>query len=186
MEAPIHFEDRQAFRSWLKQSADSKGVWLLFSKTPKIKTVKAGEALEEALCFGWIDGQMKKIDEEKYQKYFAPRRKNSKWSARNKKIALKMEEQGFMTERGRAKIKEAKVNGQWDAVDKQETISEEKIKFLEAQLKENPTALKHFKNMSPSVQKTYTRAYFDAKTPAGKTRRLTWIIDRLEKNLKPM
>lgn len=79
MTEPLYFEDRQSFREWLvKNSARSEGVWLLFSKTKELKTIKAGEALEEALCFGWIDGQMKKNDEQTYRKYFACRRKNSK------------------------------------------------------------------------------------------------------------
>ena len=75
---PLHFETRDAFRDWLKNnSVTSDGVWLLFGKTKELVTVKAGEALEEALCFGWIDGLMKRIDDKSYMKYFSARRSNS-------------------------------------------------------------------------------------------------------------
>ena len=80
MDAMMEFASRQAFRDWLSGNCQSSGgVWLLFGKAGGPETVKAGEALEEALCFGWIDGQMKSIDSKTYKKYFAPRRANSKW-----------------------------------------------------------------------------------------------------------
>lgn len=70
-------------------------------------TLTAKEALEEVLCFGWIDGQMKKIDARSYQKYFGQRRPNSKWSAKNKALAEKLQASGQMTKLGQAKIAEA-------------------------------------------------------------------------------
>ena len=180
------FENRAAFRSWLEENYASKeGFWLLFGKKGGPKTISANEALEEALCFGWIDGLMKSIDDTRYQKYFAQRRAGSKWSQKNKKLVAALEEQGKMTEHGRAKIEEAKQNGQWDA-QKPDAITEENIAFVASILKEYEPAHTNFLAMSPSVQKTYTRAYFDAKTDAGKTSRLAWMVDRLNKNLKPM
>ncbi len=74
----LEFASREDFRSWLEEhGASSGGVWLLFGKPGGPKTLKAGEALEEALCYGWIDGQMKSIDETRYRKYFARRRPDS-------------------------------------------------------------------------------------------------------------
>lgn len=78
------------------------GVRLLFGKPGGPSTLKAGEALEEALCFGWIDGQMRRIDEGSYRKYFAPRRKNSVWSDKNKALAEKLEQSGAMADSGAA------------------------------------------------------------------------------------
>ena len=76
----MRFGSANEFREWLESNhTTSDGIWVLFSKTADIKTVRAGEALEEALCFGWIDGLIKKIDETAYIKYFARRRKKSKW-----------------------------------------------------------------------------------------------------------
>ncbi len=81
MSEPILFKAREEFRDWLKNNCmTSGGVWLLFGKTKELVTVKAGEALEEALCFGWIDGLMKRVDEKSYVKYFSARRSGSKWS----------------------------------------------------------------------------------------------------------
>lgn len=182
----LEFADRAAFREWLcGHCQSSEGVWLLFGKAGGSKTIKAGEALEEALCFGWIDGQMQGIDEKTYRKYFAQRREKSKWSEKNKALAAKLEEQGLMTEFGRKKIEEAKKNGQWNAQKSME-ITEEQIAFVAGLLEEYEPAYTNWLNMSPSVKKTYTRAYMDAKTDAGRQKRIAWMIDRLNQNLKPM
>ncbi|WP_040196031.1 YdeI/OmpD-associated family protein [Candidatus Soleaferrea massiliensis] len=180
------FSNREEFRSWLQENCrSSAGVWLLFGKNGGPKTIKASEALEEALCYGWIDGQMQSIDETTYKKYFSLRRENSKWSEKNKALAEKLEKQGTMTDYGREKIEEAKKNGQWDAP-KSPAVTEEQIASLSSILKEYEPAYTNFSAMSPSVKKTYTRAYFDAKTDAGRTKRLAWMVDRLNQNLKPM
>ena len=168
MSEPICFPTRTDFRNWLEDNCEStEGVWLLFGKAGGPETLKAGEALEEALCFGWIDGQMQSIDETVYRKYFAQRRANSKWSEKNKTLVGKLEERGIMTDRGRA-------------------TTEDQIEQVAAILEGHVPAYSNFLAMSPSVKKTYTRAYFDAKTEAGREKRLAWMIERLDKNLKPM
>lgn len=182
----LKFISRADFRNWLKDNAASTdGVWLLFSKTPAEKTISANDALEEALCFGWIDGQIRSIDDKSYIKYFSQRRKDSKWSDKNKAAAENLEKQGLMTKYGKAKMDEAKKDGRWNAP-KTPAITEEQITFLIDLLKPHKTAYKNLEAMPPSVKKTYTRAYFDAKTDEGRNKRLAWIIDRLNKNLKPM
>lgn len=186
METILQFVDREAFRKWLSDHALSdEGVWLLFGKAGGPKTVKAGEALEEALCFGWIDGQMQSIDDQTYKKYFSMRREKSKWSEKNKKLVEKLEKQGIMTDFGRKKIEEAKKNGQWYAPNPM-AVTEEQIAMLSELLKEYEPAFANFQAMSPSVKKTYTRAYLDAKTDAGREKRIAWMVDRLNRNLKPM
>ncbi|MDR2897762.1 MAG: YdeI/OmpD-associated family protein [Spirochaetaceae bacterium] len=182
----LQFSSRSEFRSWLQANSTSRGgVWLLFGKPGGPQTIRADEALEEALCFGWIDGQMQRIDDTAYIKYFSLRRKNSKWSDKNKALTEVLEKQGIMTDFGRAKIAEAKENGQWDAP-KAQGITEEQTGTLADLLKEHEPAYTNYQAMSSSVQKTYTRAYFDAKTEDGRKKRLSWIIERLDKNLKPM
>lgn len=182
----IKFANREEFREWLSDHCLSDdGVWLLFGKTGGPKTVKAGEALEEALCFGWIDGQMQSMDDKTYKKYFSKRREKSKWSEKNKALAERLEKQGRMTDFGRQIIEEAKKNGQWDAP-KPPPVTEEQISFVSALLKGYEPAFTNFKAMSQSVKKTYTRAYFDAKTDAGREKRIAWMVDRLNRNLKPM
>lgn len=182
----LKFADRAEFRKWLQDHClSSAGVWLLFGKAGGPKTIKAGEALEEALCFGWIDGQMQSIDDKTYKKYFSCRRENSKWSEKNKALVGRLEERGLMTDFGREKIEEAKTNGQWYAKNSME-ITEEQIAQLTALLQKYEPAFTNFQGMSLSVRKTYTRAYFDAKTEAGREKRMAWMVERLNKNLKPM
>ena len=182
----MKFADREAFRKCRSENCQSDaGIWLLIGKAGGPKTIKAGEALEEALCFGWIDGQMQSIDDKTYKKYFSMRREKSKWSEKNKALAQKLEEQGLMTEFGRKKIEEAKKNGQWNAKNSM-AVTEEQIPQLSALLEEYEPAFTNFKAMYLSVKKTYTRAYFDAKTDAGREKRIAWMVDRLNKNLKPM
>lgn len=182
----LQFDTRTEFRNWLIANATSSaGVWLLFGKRGGPKTLSANDALEEALCYGWIDGQMQSLDDVSYIKYFAQRRENSKWSEKNKGIVARLEKQGLMTDYGRAKIEEAKKNGQWDKP-KAAPITEEQIADLSARLKEFESAYTNFLAMPPSVKKTYTKAYLDAKTDAGRASRIAWMVERLNKNLKPM
>lgn len=182
----MEFANREAFRKWLSEHCQSNdGIWLLFGKAGGLKTIKAGEALEEALCFGWIDGQMQSLDDKTYKKYFSMRREKSKWSEKNKALTKSLEERGLMTDFGREKIAEAKKNGQWDAPPKA-AVTEEQIACVSALLEEYEPAFTNFQAMSLSVKKTYTKAYLDAKTDDGRKKRIAWMVDRLNKNLKPM
>ena len=182
----LTFASREEFRRWLQEHCQSSGgVWLLFGKAGGPRTLRASEALEEALCFGWIDGQMQSIDEKSYKKYFAPRREKSKWSAKNKALVRSLEERGLMTDFGRKKIEEARKNGQWDAPDPM-AVTEEQIAQVAALLEGHEPAWTNFQAMPLSVKKTYTRAWFDAKTDAGREKRLAWMVDRLNRNLRPM
>ena len=182
----IQFASRIEFRDWLKANATSSdGIWLLFGKSGGPKTIKADEALEEALCFGWIDGQMQSIDDKTYIKYFSVRRANSKWSEKNKALVAQLEQQGKMTDLGRTKIEEAAKNGQWYKP-KAPPVTDEQIAYLSDLLKEYEPAYTNFLTMSPSVKRAYTRAYYDAKTDSGRNSRIAWMIERLNQNLKPM
>ncbi len=186
MNEVITFADREEFREWLLgHCLSEEGVWLLFGKAGGPKTIKAGEALEEALCFGWIDGQMKSLDEKTYKKYFSMRREKSKWSEKNKALVKSLEERGLMTDFGRKKIEEAKKNGRWNAPGPA-AVTEEDLAGISALLEGHEPAFTNFSAMSLSVKKTYARAYFDAKTDAGREKRLAWMVDRLNRNLKPM
>lgn len=186
MDSVMEFASRAEFRQWLQEySQSSAGVWLLFGKAGGPRTLKAGDALEEALCFGWIDGQLRRVDSKCYHKYFSQRRPGSRWSEKNKALAQRLEEQGLMTGLGRQKMEEAKQNGQWDAPDRM-AVTEAQLSQVSALLEGHEPAFTHFRAMPLSVQKTYTRAYFDAKTEAGRERRLAWLVERLDQNLKPM
>ena len=113
------------------------------------------------------------------------RREKSKWSEKNKALTESLEKRGLMTDFGRKKIEEAKENGQWNAP-QSTAVTEEQIARLSSLLEGYEPARTNFEAMPLSVKKTYTRAYFDAKTEAGRERRVAWMVDRLNKNLRPM
>lgn len=182
----VQFVSRQEFREWLGEHCLSvQGIWLVFGKKGGPKTISASEALEEALCFGWIDGQMKSIDETVYVKYFALRRKGSNWSEKNKGLIDSLEKQGKMTDHGRAKVEEAKGIGTWDAP-KAPPVTDEDAAIFSELLKGAEPAYSNFLAMSPSVKRMYTGLYRGAVSDEAKARRLEQIIERLNDNLKPM
>ena len=180
------FSCRENFREWLSKNAQaSKGIWLVFGKTKAVLTLTATEALEEALCFGWIDGQMKSIDDTKYIKYFARRRAKSIWSEKNKKTVQALREKGLVTEPGEQAIALAIQNGTW-AAQERKPITNEQIESLSKKLHGISPAYENFVKMSPSVKRTYTGAYLAPKSDDARQRSFDRIVDRLNKNLKPM
>lgn len=182
----LEFADRAAFRAWLEEhGAESDGVWLRFGKKGGPKTLKAAEALEEALCFGWIDGRMQSLDAGSYKKYFARRTLKSPWSEKNKALAAQLEERGAMTDAGREAIEAAKRDGRWNAP-KAPAVTDEQLDAVEKLLAGREPACANYRAMSPSVRRTYAKAYFSAKTDAGRASRLAWMVERLNRNLKPM
>jgi uncharacterized protein YdeI (YjbR/CyaY-like superfamily) len=186
MEEQIVFSGREEFRGWLyKNHSLSKGVWLVFSKTKKLKTLKPAEALEEALCFGWIDGQIQSLGDEKYLKKFTPRTKDSGWSDTNRALANKLIESRKMTEHGLAAIEQAKSRGAWDAPGRVRA-SDEQVEVLIEALQGADLALANFLKMAPSIKRTYSEMYLDAKQEETRKRRLEKIIERLNANRKPM
>ena len=129
------FKNRAEFRKWLTTNAlANEGIWLIFGKDTKVETIKASEALEEALCFGWIDGQIRSVDKNTYIKYFKQRDIASNWSDKNKGLVKKLEALGLMTEFGRTKIKIAQQNGRWTPT-KPSPLTDEQFQSFEDMLK---------------------------------------------------
>ncbi|GGC06741.1 YdeI/OmpD-associated family protein [Cellulomonas carbonis] len=109
--------DAAAWRTWLEENhATSDGVWLVLSRRKSTATTALtyAEALDEALCFGWIDSQVRRRDETSGSQRFTPRRSRSPWSARNVGIVARLEAEGRMTEAGRAEVRRAQDDGRWD------------------------------------------------------------------------
>jgi len=180
------FKTRDDFRTWLSENAEtSDGVWLVFGKTKALVTLSANDALEEALCFGWIDGQMKSIDSTKYLKYFAHRRSKSVWSDKNKKTVETLRKKKMMTELGEKAVEAAVKNGTWDA-SKSSLITDEQVEAFAEKLTGISPAYENFNQMPPSVRRTYTRRYLSFKSEEARQRDFVKIVDRLNKNLKPM
>jgi len=110
--------DAAAWRDWLGENhADPAGVWLVLAKkgTEKPTSITYDQALEEALCHGWIDGQTRRRDDATYRQRFTPRRKRSAWSKRNTGIAERLRAEGRMHPAGQAEVERAKADGRWEA-----------------------------------------------------------------------
>ena len=180
------FASRDEFRTWLSKNAETgEGVWLIFGKTKAVRTLSANDALEEALCFGWIDGQMKSIDDIRYRKYFSRRQTRSHWSEKNKKIVETLRERKLMTELGEKAIETAKKNGTWDTPERP-PITGEQVEAFAKKIAGISPAYENFQAMSPSVRLTYTKRYHSFKTEEARERDFQKIIERLNRNLKPM
>lgn len=179
------FGSRQEFREWLASNTSSEGVWLVFVKDGSSPAVTPSEALEEALCFGWIDGLIRRIDGSTYRKYFSPRRKGSRWSERNRRLAGRLVGEGLMTPAGFEAIERAKRDGAWEEVHDR-TIPDERFDEFEELVGRSATALENFRAMPPSTRRQFVGLYFEAKLEGTRARRLARLIDLLERNRKPM
>lgn len=186
MSNELLFETRSNFRAWLNENCQThEGIWITFGKSGGPKTLSAEEALEEALCYGWIDGQIKSFDDKCYLKYFSQRSKTTEWSEKNIRTVERLEANGKMTDYGRAKIEEAKQNNRFkpkERIQYNDTLLDEFLRIL----RDYEPAYTNFLAMSPSVKRTYILNYFDAKSDTARENRLSKIIDRLNQNLKPM
>jgi uncharacterized protein YdeI (YjbR/CyaY-like superfamily) len=177
------FRGREDWRTWLAaHHATAQEIWLVIRKT---HTAKAGltyaEALEEALCFGWIDGILRRIDEEKHTIRFSPRRKNSIWSEQNKKRVAKLIQGGRMTEAGLARIKEAKANGQWEKAAVREDVTVVPPELIAA-LAENVQARENFEKLAPSYRKQFIYWIGSAKRDETREKRIRTTIRLLVAN----
>jgi uncharacterized protein YdeI (YjbR/CyaY-like superfamily) len=181
----VYLADRDQWRDWLSRHHKSNtGIWLVcYKKGTSKPTIAYDDAVEEALCFGWIDSIIKKIDDEKYVRKFTPRKDKSRWSQLNKKRANKMIKQGRMTEAGLAKIKAAKKNGCWNQDVRPQISFEVPPEFAKA-LARNKKAKENFENLAPSYRKFYIGWIATAKRPETKERRITESIALLEKGKK--
>ena len=177
---PVFFATQANFRKWLQQNhAAADEVWVGFYKMHTGKpTVTYKEAVDQALCFGWIDGIRKSIDDEAYMNRFTPRRKGSNWSAVNIKRAKELIEAGLMKPAGArafAQRDEAKAN--------QYSFEREHVAFTTAQLREfkkNKRAWKFFEAQPPSYRKVMTWWVISAKQLATQEKRLARLIAESE------
>jgi uncharacterized protein YdeI (YjbR/CyaY-like superfamily) len=185
MKKRLYVIDRREWRSWLeKNHADVEEIWLSYFKKHTGKPgIPYNDAVEEALCFGWIDSIIKKIDEEIYLRKFTPRKANSKWSELNKKRAAKMIEQGRMTEFGLCKIETAKKTGLWDKPDRPRLSFEMSDEFEQA-LTNNPKARAFFKQLAPTYKTHFIGWISTAKRQETKNRRVKETITLLEQGKK--
>jgi len=182
----LFFETRDNWRDWLEFNHDkSPGIWLVYyKKNTKIPSVAYAEAVEEALCFGWIDSKVQTIDELRYRQIFTPRNPRSVWSETNKQRVEMMIEAGQMTRAGLEKVEIAKINGQWDKAYNSK-VPAELPDDLKTALLQNPQAYENFNNFSTSSQSTYIRWVSSAKRAETRENRILRVVELSSKNKKP-
>ncbi len=185
MNEGILFKTRDGWRSWLKNNHDNEIViWLIYyKKHVNKKSVVQPEAVEEALCFGWIDSIVKKIDEERYMQKFTPRNENSIWSDTNKKCVAMLVKNGKMTEAGMKKINTAKQNGFWDKIYTALDIKNIPME-LEIALSKNRIARSNFNKLASSYKMQYMQSIGTAKKEETRKRRCEKAIQLLIENEK--
>jgi uncharacterized protein YdeI (YjbR/CyaY-like superfamily) len=176
----IAFKDSAEWRHWLDENhASVDGVWLqLYKKGSGFPTVTYAEALDEALCYGWIDGQKKRYDEDSFLQKFTPRRAKSMWSKRNIEHVARLTEQGCMTTAGIREVERAKADGRWAAAYDAPSEMVVPPEFF-AELKKHPVAEKFFATLNKT--NTYAIAWRlqTAKTEETRKRRQDKIIAML-------
>ncbi len=181
----LYVTTRDEWHRWLSKHHNAeKEVWLVFFKKDTGKpSIEYESAVEEALCFGWIDSVVKKIDDSRYARKFTPRKDKSMWSELNKKRAEKMIREGRMTEFGLAKINIAKRTGTWDKAERDEISFDLSPEFEQA-LDQNQKAKEHFLKLAPTYQKHYIGWIAVAKRQETKQKRIKESITLLEKGKK--
>jgi uncharacterized protein YdeI (YjbR/CyaY-like superfamily) len=180
----IHLTTRAEWRAWLEQHhARPEGVWLISSKKATGKPrVAYEEAVEDALCFGWIDSIQRTLDDERAMLWFAPRKPRTGWSKLNKQRIERLTAAGLMAPAGLAKIEAARQDGSWSALDAVEAL--DIPPDLAAALSSYPSAQTHFDAFPRSVKRSILEWIASAKTPATRAKRVEETARLAEENIR--
>jgi len=179
------FKNRNEWRSWLeKNHMISNEVWLIhYKKSSSKKNLNHFDAVKEAICFGWIDSKLKKIDEERFILRYSPRKPRSVWSKINKKNAEKMISLRKMMPAGYDKIEEATKQGFWDTA-YTNLVKERLPSDLKKALIMNKTAWNNFQHFANSYRNMYIGWVKNAKTEKTRKRRISEVVKRSFNNKK--
>ena len=176
---------QQEWRQWLQGNHRSKqSVWLVYyKKKAGMPTITWSEAVDEALCFGWIDSQAKPVDEEKYMQFFCRRKPNGTWSKVNKEKIKQLVEAGLITQAGLETIAAAQQNGSWTILDEVEEliIPEDLAKAFDTR----PGAQDYFLSLSKSVRKAILQWLVLARQASTREKRISEIAESAGQKLKP-
>lgn len=178
-------KSRADWRKWLEKNHQSKhSIWLVYFKSStKVPSVSWSEAVDEALCFGWIDSTKKTIDKERYMQYFSKRKSNSTWSKINKEKIAKLIQDNLMRKAGFDSIETAKQNGTWSLMDDVEKlIIPEDLRIA---LNKNESSMEFFRNQSKSIKKAMLHWVVIAKRSETRKKRIAEIARLAAKGLKP-
>jgi uncharacterized protein YdeI (YjbR/CyaY-like superfamily) len=179
------FPTARSFELWLsRQHAKADGIRIKFAtKASGIRSINYAQALEVALCYGWIDGQSKSIDEQWYVQCFSPRRARSLWSKRNRDIVARLIDEGRMQPAGQAEIDRAKADGRWVAAydsPANATVPDD----LTAALKKLPKAKKFFESLNGQNRYAILHRLMTAKKPETRAKRLASFVEMLNEGRK--
>jgi uncharacterized protein YdeI (YjbR/CyaY-like superfamily) len=181
----VSYPSRAAWKAWLGGAHEtSAGVWLQFAKKASgIESVTHAEALEVALCYGWIDGQSKKLDDDHWLQRFTPRTKRSKWSKINCDKATALIAAGEMKPAGLRAVEEAQADGRWDAAydpPSKATVPDD----LSRELEKNPRAGAFFETLDSQNRYAILYRIQDAKRPETRARRVEQFVSMLNEGRK--
>jgi uncharacterized protein YdeI (YjbR/CyaY-like superfamily) len=185
MENRLSLSDREDWRDWLKENHDKESyVWLLlYKKKFRKKEMTLEDAVEEAMCFGWIDGKLRRVDSERFILRFSPRKTKSVWSRINKERAERLMKSGRMTDAGFVKILEAKTNGLWDNAYTNKTKEAIPEDLKEALMKDKK-AWENFQRFANSYRNMYVGWVNNAKTEETRMKRIRKIVEQSLLNKK--
>lgn len=181
----ISARDRAEWRAWLAgHHASAPGAWLILSKKGSEQaSVRYDEAVEEALCFGWIDSVTRTLDATRYQMVFTPRKRRSPWSQSNKERVARLTAQGLMTPAGLAAVEAAQRDGTWAMFDGIESLP--MPDDLAAALSANPIAAANFAAFSSAVRQQSLWWIADAKRAETRQRRIAQVVGAAAENRNP-
>lgn len=173
------------WRSWLEKNHESKdSIWLIYYKaSTKIPSLSWSEAVDQALCFGWIDSTKKTIDEERYMQYFSKRKPSSTWSKVNKDKVVELIDTKRMGKAGFRSIEIAKENGNWSLMDDVEKLIVPED--LESALNSSPNAMAFFQDQSKSIKKMLLHWVVVAKRNETRQKRITEIVQCAAEGKRP-
>jgi len=177
--------DRAEWRAWLAEHhATSPGVWFV---APKVSTgrvtVPYEEMICEALCFGWVDGVLRRLDHERTMLHLSPRRRGSTWARTNKERIARLEAAGLMAPAGRAVVEAAKADGTWTSLDAVEAL--EVPADLAVALEADPIARAGYDAMPPSARKQVLWSVVSAKRPETRARRVARAVEAVRERRVP-
>ena len=177
----LHFKTSADFRSWLeKHHAESDGIWLRISKKGAQETsLTYAEALDQALCYGWIDGQKKPFDKDSWLQKFTPRRPKSGWSKINTQHAVRLIQTEAMTPAGIEAVEAAKADGRWEAAYASSRSAVPPEDFLQ-ELRKNEKAEAFFKTLDKANVYAIVYRLQTAKKPETRAKRMKTILAMME------